>query len=140
MQLSKEQIISHSLELFLASTEHRNWFIHDLQTYLMLPVENNRIRVYLEDNIPVGLITWCWMHPQGAEQFLEGNYHPTDEDFKDDDIESKELWGLEFIAPYGHARKINRLIRDEIRATYGPQPVNWRRNHSAQVKRTKRFG
>lgn len=140
MQLSEEQIKSYSLDLMLASNEHRGWHLGNLGTYLLLPVKHNRIRVYLDDNVPVGLITWCWMYPEDAEQFLQGNYHPTENDFKYDDIEGKELWGLEFIAPYGHARKINRLIRNEIREMYGPQPVNWRRNHSKQTKRTKRFG
>ena len=140
MNLSEEQIISHSLKLMVASNEHRNWKLGNLETYLFFPVRHNRIRVYLEDNIPVGLITWCWMYPEDANQFLQGNYHPSEDDFKHDNIEGKELWGLEFIAPYGHARKINRMIRNEIRDTYGEQPVNWRRNHSKETKRTKRFG
>lgn len=140
MKLTKEQIKSYSLDLMLASNEHRGWYLGGLDTYLLLPVKHNRIRVYLDEGVPVGLITWCWMYPEDADNFLQGDYHPTEDDFRYDNIEGKELWGLEFIAPYGHARKINRLIRNEIRSLYGPQQVHWRRNHSQQTKRTKRFG
>ena len=140
MVITKQQIKSHALDLLLASNEHRRWSLGLLDTYLLLPIKHNRIRIYLEDGVPVGLITWCWMYPEDADAFLQGDYHPSEDDFQYDNIEGKELWGLEFIAPYGDARKINRLVREEVKGLYGPQSVNWRRNHSKTIKRTKRFG
>ena len=138
--LTKDQLIVHSLALFMQSPAHREWYLKDLNTYLFLPIKHNRMRLYLKGEEPIGLITWCWMYPEDAQEFLLGNYHPSEEDFENDSLEGKELWGLEFIAPSGHAREINRLIREEIKDTYGPQFVNWRRFHSRDIKRTKRFG
>ena len=94
----------------------------------------------MEKDKPVGLVTWCWMSSSNSSKFIQGNYHPSEEDFKYDDIEGKELWGLEFIAPYGHTKQVMRLIYDEVGKTYGKQPVNWRRSHSRDKRRTKRFG
>lgn len=140
MRLTEQQTKSYALDLLLASNEHRQWRLGLLDTYLMLPIKHNRIRIYIENGVPIGLITWCWLYPEDAEKFLQGEYRPSEDDFQYDDVEGKELWGLEFVAPYGNVRKINRLIRDEIRETYGTQEVHWRRNHSQTIRRTKRFG
>ena len=68
----------------------------------------------MEKDKPVGLVTWCWMSSTNSSNFLQDNYHPSEEDFQFDDVEGKELWGLELIAPYGHTRQVMRLIYNEI--------------------------
>jgi hemolysin-activating ACP:hemolysin acyltransferase len=140
MVLTREQLIAYSIELFLQSPSHKRWSIGSLETYLLLPIKYNRLRVYMEKDKPVGLVTWCWMSSTDSSNFLQDNYHPSEEDFQFDDVEGKELWGLELIAPYGHTRQVIRLIYNEIGETYGKQPVNWRRFHSRDKQRTKRFG
>lgn len=140
MVLTREQLIAYSIELFLQSPVHKRWYIEDVETYILLPIKYNRLRVYMEKDKPVGLVTWCWMSSINSSKFIQDNYHPSDEDFKYDNIEGKELWGLEFIAPYGHTKQVMRLIYDEVGETYGKQPVNWRRSHSRDKRRTKRFG
>lgn len=140
MVLTKEQLIAYSIELFLQSPSHRDYLIGDLDTYLLLPIKYNKIRVYMETDKPVGLLTWCFMYPEDADKFLQDEYHPSEDDFKYDSIEGKEPWGLELIAPYGHTRQVIRLIKDEIGTTYGELKGNWRRFHSRDKRRTKRFG
>ena len=139
MVLTKEELIAYSIELFLQSPSHREYLIGDLDTYLLLPIKYNKIRVYMEKDKPVGLLTWCFMYPEDADKFLQDKYHPTEDDFKYDNIEGKEPWGLELIAPYGHTRQVIRLIKDEIGKTYGELTGNWRRFHSKDKRRTKRF-
>lgn len=138
-QLQPSEALEHGLELFRASPSHRTYSVQDVYIYLQLPIKHGKIRLYYENDKPVGLITWCWLTDKDAELFLQDQYHPTEDDYKYDSPMSKQLWGMELIAPYGHTRKMIRAIRHTTEELYGPQKVNWRRFHSRDKKRTKRF-
>jgi hemolysin-activating ACP:hemolysin acyltransferase len=138
-QLSKSQALEDGLELFRQSESHSRYRVTDIYTYLQLPIKHHKIRIYYEFNKPVGLITWCWLSDTDAELFLQDKYHPTESDYEYDSPMSKQLWGMEFIAPYGHTRQMIRAIKRSIEETHGPQKVNWRRFHSRDKRRTKRF-
>jgi len=131
--------LTHGLELFRLSDNHRNYTVTDIYTYLQLPIEHKKIRLYYENDKPVGLITWCWMYRQDSDRFLVGEYHPQIDDYKYDLPKSKELWCMEVIAPYGHAKQMIRSIINTTKEVYGSQKVNWRRLHSKDKRRAKRF-
>jgi len=140
MVLSREQTVAYGIDLMLTSKDHMQWYIGDLDTYLLLPINNNRIRIYLKGTEPVGLITWCWMYPKDALSFLQDEYHPSDEDFRDDDIVDKEFWILDMIglSPCSPKYIINNLS-SELTEIYGPIDANWRRLKARDKRRTKRF-
>jgi hemolysin-activating ACP:hemolysin acyltransferase len=138
-QLSQSQALEDGLELFRQSEAHSRYTVEDIYVYLQLPIKYHKIRLYYEFNKPVGLITWCWLYKQDADLFLQDMYHPQELDYKYDMPKSKELWGMELIAPYGHTRQMIRAIKQTTEELYGPQKVNWRRFHSRDTRRTKRF-
>lgn len=140
MKLLKDsEALVQALELFRASPAHRKYTVNSIYTYLQLPIKHKCIRFYYENHILVGLITWCWLLDKDAELFLQDKYHPTEQDYMSDTPMSRQLWGMEFIAPYGHTRKMMRAIKRSIEDTYGPQKVHWRRFHSRDKRRSKRF-
>lgn len=140
MKLVKDsEALVHALELFRASPSHSKYNVNDIYTYLQLPIKQHCIRLYYENNKPVGLITWCWLSDTDAELFLQDKYHPQEQDYTLDTPMSKQLWGMEFIAPYGHARQMMRSIKYTTEELYGPQKVHWRRFHSRDKIRSKRF-
>lgn len=139
LEVDRNKIIADSLELFNQSEEHRKYTVSDLQTYLLLPVEWNTIRIYYSGEKPVGLVTWCWLSPDNSAKFLEGKYHPTPEDHDKDKRHGKELWGMELIAPHGHTRQVLRAINNECVETYGESEVHWRRFHDRTRKHKRKF-
>lgn len=137
--VDKNKVIADSLYLFNESEDHQKYTVRDLQTYLLLPVEYDTIRLYYTDDRPVALVTWCWLSPENSQKFLADSYHPTPEDHDKDYRHGKELWGMELIAPHGHVRQVLRAINNECVNTYGESEVHWRRFHDRTRKHKRKF-
>ena len=120
MIIDKYKAVGDSIELLTKGDTHSKYTPSEVVSYLLLPINNNKIRIYYVGNNPVGLLTWCWLSPNKANLFLNDRYSPTDVDYK---LEAPgvdyQLWGMEFIAPYGHARQMMRTIREEYKELYG---------------------
>ena len=112
--------------LFLRSEHHKNFDSNELYSYLVLPCKKNAIRLYYREGKPIGLVTWCWLTPEKAEDFVNFEYLLLESDYEK--REGTELWGLDFITPYGDARKVFSLIKEEYKNVYGEETkVKWRR-------------
>lgn len=112
--------------LLLRSKYHENYGSNEIYSYLVCPCKKNAIRLYYRNDKPIGLVTWCWFEPDKAEEFLNFRYLPVEEDYVK--REGTELWGIEFITPYGDARHVMSSIRQEYRNLYGEETkVKWRR-------------
>ena len=112
--------------LFLRSEYHKDYGPDALYAYLVLPCKKDAIRIYYRDDKPVGLITWCWFEPSKAEEFVNFEYLPVETDYEK--RPGTELWGIEFITPYGDARSVMSSIKEEYRNIYGEETkVKWRR-------------
>tara|TARA_R110002167_G_scaffold272074_1_gene478602 strand:+ start:644 stop:1069 length:426 start_codon:yes stop_codon:yes gene_type:complete len=120
MIIDKYKAVGDSIELLTKGDTHSKYTPSEVVSYLLLPINNNKIRIYYVGNNPVGLLTWCWLSPNKANLFLNDRYSPTDVDYKlEDPGVDYQLWGMEFIAPYGHARQMMRTIREEYKELYG---------------------
>ena len=119
MIIDKYKAVGDSIELLTKGDTHSKYTPSEVVSYLLLPINNNKIRIYYVGNNPVGLLTWCWLSPNKANLFLNDRYSP-DVDYKlEDPGVDYQLWGMEFIAPYGHARQMMRTIREEYKELYG---------------------
>ena len=138
MVIDKNKALSDSLELLRQSKWHRDYMVEDIFRYIIAPIKYNKLRLYYENEKPIGLITWCWLDKEEAEKFLISKYHISEEDYTQDIKE--ELWGIEFLSPYGHASKIMSLWRKEQKATYPDRNarVNWRRLSDPTKRHTKK--
>ena len=138
MLIDNNKAIVHSLELLHQSETHKDYNVDDIFRYIVAPVKHNRIRLYYSGDKPIGFITWCWLEKEDAKKFLTFDYYITEKDYVDDT--KGELWGIEFIAPYGNARELMRLIRKEHSSVYNKnEKVNWRRLHNPTARHTKEF-
>lgn len=128
MYIDKYKAIGDSLELLTRGDVHAKYTPQEIISYLLLPINNNRIRLYYQDSKPIGLVTWCWLPPDKANLFLEDKYSPTNEDYLlENPGPDYQLWGIEFITPYGHAHKVMKAIRKEHKEMYGTTKVHFRR-------------
>jgi hemolysin-activating ACP:hemolysin acyltransferase len=128
MVIDKYKIVVDSISLMSIVEPYSNYTTNDIISYLLLPIEYNKIRIYYEGDKPIGLITWCWLSTTKSDLFLQDEYTPTKEDFALDT--SDKLWGFEFIAPYGHARQMMRAIRKTTKEVYKTNNiVHFRRSY-----------
>ena len=141
MILDYNTAIADGLSLFINSASHKRYTLADINTYLVLPIENNRVRIfYNQEGVAVGLITWCWLTEDKAQKLLKYEYNPVQEDYEDKDIEDKQLWGLDFISTTGKARQMISSLKKEHLEVYGKAPIaRWRRFSDPTKTHKKEF-
>tara|TARA_B110000093_G_scaffold69783_1_gene75729 strand:+ start:2555 stop:2977 length:423 start_codon:yes stop_codon:yes gene_type:complete len=140
LNIDRYKAVGDGIELLTKGDTHSKYTPREVITYLLLPINNNRIRIYYIDDKPIGLVTWCWLSPTKASLFLEDRYSPTDDDYKLENPEGDyQLWGIEFIAPYGHPLKVMRAIRQEHKELYGTTQVHFRRFYNRQKIHRRKF-
>mgnify|MGYP000844834207 FL=1 len=128
MVIDKYKAVLDGLRLLEVGDTHSKYTPQEIISYLLYPIEHNRLRLYYIDNRPIGLCTWCWLSPTKANLFLNDRYTPTEEDYSlENPGGDYQLWGVEFIAPYGHTRKMMRTLRNEHKELYGTTKVHFRR-------------
>ena len=138
MVIDKYKAVVDSINLMDMVEPYSNYLPSDIKTYLLLPIQYNKIQLYYEGDKPVGLITWCWLSTTKSELFLKDEYVPDEDDFSLDT--SDKLWGFEFIAPYGHARKMMRSIRKTTEELYGTaNQVHFRRSYDRHKLHKRMF-
>lgn len=114
------------LYLFSHSEGHRNYTVSEFLRYAVYPILRNKIQIFYEGDMPVGLVTWCFLPEDVGEEFLEDRHQLDEQDYLANDGE--QLWGIEFIAPFGHARQIMRRMNAKHRQVYGhDRQIFWRR-------------
>lgn len=140
MQLQKA--VLDSLFLFNQSPDHRIYTLVEFNHYALFPIMHDKARLFYEDDKPVGFVTWAWLTPEEGEAFLSETWVPDEEVYKRPDkaLPDLELWGIEFIAPYGHALQVMRGMRQHSLQLYGPNvPVHWRRLRQPDRLHRRRF-
>jgi len=138
MVISDSKALSDGLELFKQSKWHKVYNLNDIHRYLIAPIKYNRIRLYYQEDKPIGLVTWCWLTKEAGSNLLQNQYYITEEDYIADDKE--ELWGIEFVTPYGNAREVMSMIRKEHNKLYQRQEkINWRRLHDPAKRHIREF-
>jgi len=138
MVVSDSKALADGLELFKQSKWHKVYNLNDIHRYLIAPIKYNRIRLYYQEDKPIGLVTWCWLTKEAGSNLLQNQYYITEEDYIADDKE--ELWGIEFVTPYGNAREVMSMIRKEHNKLYQRQEkINWRRLHDPAKRHIREF-
>jgi len=125
--------------LFAVSEHHRGYSVAEFYQYFIYPLMYDKIRFFYDEegedpNKPVGLFTWVFLSKEKAEAFLDDRYVIQEGDYIAED--GDEIWGLEFIAPYGHAKKMVSDLKKEYVDKYGkPRPIYWRRLNKPSTRR-----
>lgn len=125
--------------LFLfAQSEHHRWYsVAEFYQYFIYPLMHNKIRFFYDEKDPnkiIGLFTWVFISKEKSEEFLDDRYVIQEGDYEAED--GDEIWGLEFIAPYGHAKKMVADLKKEYVDIYGKKrPIYWRRLNKPSIKR-----
>jgi hemolysin-activating ACP:hemolysin acyltransferase len=129
LQMDKSKLVLDSLYLFNQSAHHREYTLAQFNEELIFPLVQDKIRVFYDGDKPVSLVTWCWFSTEQADLFMQHLFTPSENDYSLD--YGDQLWGLHFIAPYGHVRQTMRNMKNTFAHLYGKNTeVRWPRLHT----------
>lgn len=118
-----------ALFLFNQSEEHTGYCLFEFNAYAIYPMLHGKMRIFYDDEgtKPIGLVTWAYLSEEKGEQFFDNAYMLDEPDYVPED--GDQLWGIEFIAPYGNVRQIMKAMKQVYYDLY-KQPkrsVHWKR-------------
>ena len=140
MQLHKAVV--DCLYLFNQSEDHRLYTLSEFNHYCIFPLLHKKARLFYDGDTPVGYVSWAWLTEDEVEKFLSQMWVPSEEVWKRPDIidDRYQLWGIDFIAPYGHSTKVMRGMMKHSQTILGKRvPANWRRFKQPDTVHTKEF-
>ena len=140
MQLQKA--VLDSLFLFNQSPDHRLYTLVEFNHYCLFPLIHQKARLFYNGDKPIGFVSWAWLTEEEATEFLSERWMPSEEVHKRPDVidDQYQLWGIDFIAPYGHSTKVMRGMMNHSQSILGKRvPAHWRRFKQPDKVHKKEF-
>ena len=140
MQLQKA--VLDSLFLFNQSPDHRLYTLVEFNHYCLFPLIHQKSRLFYNGDKPIGFVSWAWLTEEEATEFLSERWMPSEEVHKRPDVidDQYQLWGIDFIAPYGHSTKVMRGMMNHSQSILGKRvPAHWRRFKQPDKVHKKEF-
>ena len=140
MQLQKA--VLDSLFLFNQSPDHRLYTLVEFNHYCLFPLIYQKARLFYNGNKPIGFVSWAWLTEEEAQDFISERWMPSEEVHKRPDVidDQYQLWGIDFIAPYGHSTKVMRGMMEHSQSILGKRvPAHWRRFKQPDKVHIKEF-
>jgi len=125
-----QNAVLDSLFLFNQSADHKLYTLVEFNHYCLFPLIHNKAHLFYQSGKPVGFCSWAWLTEEEADEFVAERWVLTEDVYKRPDvIDSKyQLWGVEFIAPFGHSLSVMRGMMRHSQKTLGKRvPARWRR-------------
>lgn len=105
------QLIGEVTSLMMLSKVHRKMQIRDISDIVLPFVNIDQFRIYHNgQGQPVGFITWAYFSEEVEQEYLNGKAVLSEKELKSGDI----IYMTDFIAPYGHTRRIIKELRTNI--------------------------
>lgn len=105
--------LSSAMVLMYYSPTHRQYGLDDIRRLLLPPIQLRQYIIFRDRDCPVGFITWAWLTDE-----VESSFHTRTKKIEPSDWTSgNNLWCIDFVAPFGHAKSIATLLRQEIFTT-----------------------
>lgn len=108
--------------LMAASPIHRDWSVADIERLIVPPIVARQSVSIEEGGKLVAWGSWACLTEEAEEAFQTGRRKLTARDWTAGD----RCWLIDAIAPYGHARRLCRMIRQGMKAQ-GFDTVRFRR-------------
>lgn len=104
-------LIGEITSLLLLSKVHRKFQIRDIADIILPAINLNQFRIYRnKSKQPIALVTWAYFDDKTEQEYLNGKTVLSEKELKSGNI----LYITDFIAPYGHAKKVISDLRTNI--------------------------
>lgn len=111
-------ILGEIIWLMTRSTNHRYFFISDLEWMVMQPVSLGQFRVFHGDEFPVGVFFWAYVNEEVEERLSNGVVRLAPDDWKSGD----SLWLVDAITPFGN---VPQMLEDLVKNVFPDTPFKY---------------
>ena len=126
--VSEAEILGAAVWLWMHSPMHRDAPLSVLPTVLLPVIKRQQYVLISQGEHPVFFLSWMWLSEESEARYLtEPSVMIRDEDWCCGD----RMWFRDFIAPFGHAGAMSRLLREEILPHYYARSL-WHRGGSVR--------
>lgn len=127
---NEAEVLGATVWLWMHSPMHRDAPLHALPTLLLPIIKRQQYVLVVENERPVFFLSWAWLNEEAEARFLT---RPSIE-MKEEDWDSGDrIWFCDWIAPFGHTRAMQTLIRHDLFAEHC-----WRALYHRGAERGKR--
>ena len=120
------EMFAHVALLMTHSPLHKKWQVGEMFRLILPPMQFGQAVYHVERDRLVGFGTYAFMTKEKARLFLDREYRIQPSDFRSGDTPVL----VDAIAPFGHAMKVTRKIRNAlIESGYQGKPILFRRDY-----------
>ncbi|SRR5258706_427554 len=96
--------------LMSQSPLHKQFFVSDLEWFVMTPVLLKQFRMFYAKDRPIGVVFWGFVNDEVEERLKAGTTKLRPQDWKSGD----KLWVVEVIAPFGGAEEMVKDLKEKV--------------------------
>ena len=104
------EVLGETVWLLSQSPLHKQFFISDLEWFIMTPVLLQQFRLFYATNKPIGLVLWARVNDDVAKRLADGTTKLRPQDWKSGD----QLWVVEVIAPFGGPEEMINDLKAKV--------------------------
>ena len=104
------EVLGEIVWLMSQSPLHKQFFISDLEWFVMTPTLLQQFRLFYATDRPIGVVLWAFVNDEVAERLAGGTTKLRPQDWKSGD----QLWVVEVIAPFGGAEEMVKDLKEKV--------------------------
>lgn len=104
------EVLGEIVWLMSQSPLHKQFFISDLEWFVMTPVLLQQFRLFYAKDRPMGVVLWAYVNDEVEARLKEGVTKLRPQDWKSGD----KLWAVEVIAPFGGAEEMIKDLKAKV--------------------------
>jgi cytolysin-activating lysine-acyltransferase len=104
------EVLGEIAWLMSQSPLHKQFFISDLEWFVMTPVLLQQFRMFYDKDKPIGVVFWATVNEEVEQRLAAGTSRLRPQDWKSGD----RLWVVEAIAPFGGAQEMVKDLKAKV--------------------------
>ena len=104
------EVLGEIVWLMSQSPLHKQFFIADLEWFVMTPILLKQFRLFYDKDKPIGVAFWATVSEEVEERLAAGTNRLRPQDWKSGD----RLWVVEVIAPFGGAEEMVKDLKAKV--------------------------
>jgi cytolysin-activating lysine-acyltransferase len=111
-------VLGEIVWLMTRSTNHRYFFIADLEWMVLQPVALGQFRIFYGEKHPVGVLFWAHVNEEVEERLKTGITKLSPADWRSGD----KLWLIDAVTPFG---SVQNMVDDLIQNVFPDEPFKY---------------
>ncbi len=103
-------VLGEIVWLMSQSPIHKQFFISDLEWFVMTPILHKQFRLFYAKDRPIGVVLWAYVNDEVAKRLADGTSKLRPQDWKWGD----QLWVVEVIAPFGGPEAKIKNLKEHV--------------------------